>query len=175
MVRHNGRDLTCRPQDLRLHIAYLAFLAAPTLVNSFTKAMTIIRQAVALLQPGRIVTLGLVKHGKAWIQSKETAKYNLVWNAAQYLSTALPDVVRMVSAIIGRNAATLPPYSSYPNALLLTWPAREPDRVSLHWIEPKSYFSFNSLIVREEPYIFNLFLYLLQRERDRTSTHGPPS
>ena len=59
--------------------------------------MTVIRQAVALLQPGRIVTLGLVKHGKAWIQSKETAKYNLVWNAAQYLSTALPDVVRVVS------------------------------------------------------------------------------
>ena len=114
------------PQDLRHHIAYLILLAAPTLVNSFTKAMTIIRQAISLLQTGRMVTLGLVKQGNTWMQSKETAKYNLVWNAAQYLATSLPDVVRVISAAIGTCVATLPAYSSYPNALLLTWPAREP-------------------------------------------------
>ena len=70
--------ITCRPQDLRMHIAYLAFPAAPTVLNSFNKALSFVRQAISLLPPGRIIMLGLVKHNGMWVTTKEASKYKTI-------------------------------------------------------------------------------------------------
>jgi hypothetical protein len=57
-VDHDGREMMCSPKDLRQHMAFLCFLAAPDARPHHEKAMKVVRRMIEQVTKGHLVTLG---------------------------------------------------------------------------------------------------------------------
>ena len=118
-VRHNNRDLDCSPKDLRPHLAYLCFLAAPHPLNHVDRAFSTVRHAIEHLSQGRILTLGHICPKESWTLAKDTTTYSTTWNATRHIAEQLPDLEQLVAARYGKDMAVLPPTSEYMSAILI--------------------------------------------------------
>ena len=159
-VTYNGRELVCSPKDMRIHQAYLCFLAAPHYTNHVDRAYSDIRMMIEQMQPGKITTLGLICPKRSttkpisgevgpWLKTAETQRNAKVWNATQHVASQLPDVRQVVAARYGKGTAILPSVSEYHTSLLLIWPKDHPDNIKFHWLDPSSVFNFRQSIGAE--------------------------
>ena len=69
-LNYRGREIVCSPKDLRPHQAYMCFLAASHSTNHTDRAFSDIRRMIEQMQPGKILTLGLICPKGSWLKTK---------------------------------------------------------------------------------------------------------
>ena len=149
-VDHDGRELVCSPKDLRQHMAYLCFLAAPGAWTHHEKAMQVIRRTVEQISMGHLVTVGhhmarspsgRSASGPRWCKTPATKQYAECWMALQHVATVSLALSNVVAARCGRGVPSLPPVRGYEDSLLLTWQGNV-DNTKEHRFAPTEQFNF---------------------------------
>ena len=134
--------IICSPKDLRPHLEYLCFLAAPHVTNHVGRAFSIIRDAIEYLRPNAVMILGYVLSQKRWVLAEGTRANATVWNAARHIANAMPDVGTITAARLGKGCAVLPSVEGYDYAMMIAWPSNHPDNAIYHWTSPHSVVNF---------------------------------
>ena len=134
-VNNNGRELNCSPKDLRRHMSYMCFLAAPGAWRNHEAAMQVIRRTVENITAGHLVTLGYhltggryqpdpcTHVGHRWNQSPATSKHARCWSAIKHVAEVSLGLPYLAAARCGKGVPVLPSVKGYQEGLLITWQA----------------------------------------------------
>ena len=89
IVDYRGRKLTCDPQNLRQHQAFLCFLTIAPLDHPCTQAAQHIHTQLGNLPPMTTIHLGYLYKDNQWHQTPDTTRHPSLWNATKLLAQLL--------------------------------------------------------------------------------------
>jgi hypothetical protein len=135
-VEFKGRPMNCRPGDLRPHMGYLAFLAAPHPTNPHEQAFAIIRRHADHQAAGNMSTLGWVKTKQEWTRTPSTQGLANEWAACQYIAEVSMGLTNVTAARIGNATITVPACSEYAFSSIVVWTRDNPDSTYFHYTGP---------------------------------------
>ena len=139
---HNGRTLICSPRDLRQHMAFISFLAAPHFGNHTTNAMQQVHQLINARTKGTVLSLGYIRNKSGWTLSKSTSTYRKGWQALQHIAEVSLSLTNIVTARLGQGVVSTTIPSEYTFSVMMSWYCNYPENITFHWVQPTNTFNF---------------------------------
>eukprot|EP00972_Heterocapsa_arctica_P035384 5206027-Heterocapsa_arctica.AAC.1 len=119
--------ITCRVQDVRVRLMFLALIMNPGEHQSF-RAGEIIRDGVERLAAGRVLSLGIVKSADGeWIPTADTPQHRLMLQVALFTAEVKYQMTTALAVRFGHGVRSLSARTEYCNSLLLWWFGDRPD------------------------------------------------
>ena len=125
-IRHSGRLMECRVQDVRRHLHFLVYLMgeARQLNPSgqvHVNAWEYIKAEVERTPRGTVVLLGMVKQGAKWVNSSNNRKFPGLMSAIKFYAENQLHLANVISARIGLCVRHLPKAIGYAKSVTVLW------------------------------------------------------
>eukprot|EP00435_Cladocopium_sp_Y103_P057491 s245_g19.t2 len=142
--------LTCRLQDVRRCLAYMADMQAP-LSSPAGQAQQVLQEFVDSLKPGITFTFGNVYSAQeGWRLAKPTAAHNMVYQAAVVVAECVFQLQNLAAVRLGVGVRTLPEKKEYTASTLIFWMASNTKSLEFHCSE-ETKVSFVGLVGQSWP------------------------